>query len=167
MKVILYMAITANGMIAKENDDTPWSQEEWESYARKVKECGNLIIGRKTFEVTDKNDFKKIGNPFVVVVSSKKLSISKGAVFENSPEQALTLVKEKGFSQALICGGGGNNTSFMKAGLVNEIYLDVEPFIFGKGIPLFRPEEFEYKLELLEVNKLSSQTIQLHYKVLK
>ncbi len=26
MKVILYMAITPNGMIAKEDDSTPWSE---------------------------------------------------------------------------------------------------------------------------------------------
>jgi riboflavin biosynthesis pyrimidine reductase len=32
MKVILYMAITANGIIAKADDDTSWiSKEEWDS----------------------------------------------------------------------------------------------------------------------------------------
>ena len=48
MKVILYMAISANGYIAKLNHDTPWSDEELQSYSEKVKEAGNLIIGRTT-----------------------------------------------------------------------------------------------------------------------
>ena len=44
MKVILYMAISVNGYIAKPDHDTPWTQEEFGSYADKVKEIGNLII---------------------------------------------------------------------------------------------------------------------------
>lgn len=57
--------------------------------------------------------------------------------------------------------------AFMKEGLINEIYLDVEPLIFGKGIKLFADSDFEYNLELLEVNKLNENTVQLHYKVIK
>ncbi len=38
VKVTLYMAMTVNGYVAKENDETPWSDEEWESYS---KSCGS------------------------------------------------------------------------------------------------------------------------------
>ncbi len=165
MKVVLYMAITANGYIAKKNNETPWSDEEWESFSEKVKEIKNLIIGRKTFEIMDKeNEFQKIGNPFTVIVSNKEENNSN---FVNSPEQAIDLLKEKGFSKILVAGGGMLNSSFMQKGLIDEIYLDVEPFLFGKGINLFADNDFETKLELFETKQLSKNTIQLHYRILK
>ena len=36
MKVILYMAMSVNGYVATEQDETPWSDEEWESYHNAV-----------------------------------------------------------------------------------------------------------------------------------
>ncbi len=165
MKVILYMAITANGYIAKENDETPWYDEEWKSFAKIVRKCKNMIIGRKTFEImTKEGEFEKIGNPFTVVVSDKQKENSQ---FVDSPKNAINTMNEKGFGKILIAGGGMLNSSFMKEGLIDEIYLDIEPFLFGKGIKLFAENEFETKLELLETKQLSKNTIQLHYKILK
>lgn len=165
MKVVLYMAITANGYIAKGNNETPWSNEEWESFSSIVKKIGNLVIGRKTFEIMNQgNEFQKIGNPFTVIVSNKENNNSN---FVESPEDAIELLKEKGFSEILVAGGGKLNSSFMQKGLVDEIYLDIEPFFFGKGIKLFADNEFEAKLELLETKQLSKNTIQLHYRILK
>ena len=165
MKVVLYMAITANGYIAKENNETPWSDEEWESFSTKVKEIKNIVVGRKTFEIMEQGEeFQKIGNPFTVIVSNKKEDNSN---FVNSPEQAIKLLEEKGFSEILVAGGGILNSTFMQKGLVDEIYLDVEPFLFGKGIKLFADNDFETKLELLETKQLSKNTIQLHYRILK
>jgi len=162
------MAITANGYIAKENDDTPWSDEEWEAFNEIVKRTKNEVIGRRTLELFGEKGIEAMGSPFIVVLSSKEsTNHNKNIKFVSTPQEALKLLKEQGFEEALVAGGSILNTSFMKEGLVDEIYLDVEPFIFGKGIPLFQPEGFEYKLELLETNKLSSQTIQLHYKVIK
>lgn len=59
------------------------------------------------------------------------------------------------------------NASFIAAGLIDEIFLDVEPHLFGKGIKLFEGKNFEAKLKLLGVKKISKNEVQLHYKVLK
>ncbi|MEK6888227.1 MAG: dihydrofolate reductase family protein [Candidatus Aenigmatarchaeota archaeon] len=168
MKVILYMAMTVNGMIARENDDTPWSNVEWKNYAKKVKECGALIVGRRTYEIMKKgDDLKKIGNPFTVVVTSQKIESNKSFVFAKSPKDAFEIMKKRKFRKVLLGGGSMINASFMKAGLVDEIYLDVEPFVFGKGIKLFSDEGFEAKLKLIGTKKLSKNEIQLHYKVIR
>jgi len=165
MKVVLYMAITANGYIAKENNETPWSDEEWQSFSEKVKEIKNLVIGRKTFEIMEHGkEFQKIGNPFTVIVSNQNKNNSN---FVNSPEQAIELLEEKNFSEILVAGGGKLNSSFLQKGLIDEIYLDVEPFLFGKGTKLFAENDFEIKLELLETKQLSKNVIQLHYRILK
>lgn len=46
MKVVLYMATSINGYIATTNHETPWSDQEFESYSNKVKEVGNLVLGK-------------------------------------------------------------------------------------------------------------------------
>jgi len=146
-------------------NETPWSDEEWKSFSTKVKEIKNLVIGRKTFEIMEQGkEFQKIDNPFTVIVSNQNNNNSN---FVNSPEQAIDLLKQKGFSKILVAGGGILNSSFMQKGLVDEIYLDIEPFFFGKGIKLFANNDFETKLELLETKQLSKNTIQLHYRILK
>jgi dihydrofolate reductase len=88
-------------------------------------------------------------------------------VVSEGPKAVLQLLAEKGFSSAFIAGGGKVNASFLAEGLIDEIYLDVEPLLFSKGIPVIAPVDFEYDLQLLATKKLNDNTVQLHYKVLK
>ncbi len=168
MKIILYMAITANGMISKEDGETPWLETEWKSYNSTVKKFGNLIIGRKTYDLMKGDEFSGLGDPTIVVLTTgKNLKPAKNIIFVNTIQQALDVLKKKGFKTALVGGGGKLNSAFMKDGLVDEIYLDIEPLIFGKGIKLFADAKFEASLELIGIKKLSKNEIQLHYKVKK
>jgi dihydrofolate reductase len=50
-KTVLYMAISADGFIAGPDDETPWSEEEWESFKAFVKTCDAVLIGRRTYEI--------------------------------------------------------------------------------------------------------------------
>ncbi len=164
------MAITANGYIARKNDETPWSKEEWGSFFSKVKEAKNIVLGRKTFEMMKSNgNLKEIGDPLVIVVSNKMKNNldNPNYLFVNSPEQAIETLKEKGFNEVFIAGGAALNSSFMQKGLVDEIYLDIEPFVFGDGVKLFSENDFEANLELLSIKNLSKNVLQLHYRVIK
>ncbi len=164
------MAQTVNGYIATVSDETPWSDEEWNTYHSVVKRVGNIIIGRRTYEMMRKSDeFRQIGNPATVIVTSDPHLKSDNSqfYFAKSPREALKTLKVLGFKETLVGGGGQLNTSFMKEGLVDEIYLDVEPLMFGKGIPLFTSEDFDCNLELLGIKKLNANTVQLHYKVVR
>lgn len=53
----------------------------------------------------------------------------------------------------------------MKAGLVNELILVVEPVLFGAGLPLLKDIDHEYSLSLYDVKKLNDHTVQLHYRL--
>jgi len=168
MQVILYMATSVNGYIAKENNETPWFDEEWQSFSKFVKEVGNIVIGKNTYEIMKKDDeFRKIGNPFTVVVSKEDFVHNSNFAIVKSPKEALKILEKKNFAKALVAGGGMLNSSFMKDRLVNEIYLDVEPLVFGKGIKLFSDNDFDAKLELIRTKGLSKSTIQLHYRILE
>lgn len=161
------MAMTANGYIARLDDSTPWSNEEWEAYAEEVKKIGNIIIGYRTYEIMKDGEFEKIGNPLVIVVSSKQQPNDTHAIFVKTPEEALEVVLQKGFSTTTINGGSILLSSFAQKKLIDEVILDVEPFLFGKGIPLFKENDFEMALELKEVKKIGQNGIQLRYLVKK
>ncbi|MBI2405635.1 dihydrofolate reductase [Candidatus Microgenomates bacterium] len=168
MKVVLYMAVTGNGYIAKENDDTSWiSKEEWNSYSAIVRRTGNLVIGHRTYDIITKQpEFSEFEKVKIIIVSHNDFdTLSLNHVAVKTPEEALSLLKD--FKEVIVAGGSNLNSSFVEKGLIDEIYLDIEPIIFGKGIKLFTGDNFEAKLKLLETRKLTEDIIQLHYKVLK
>lgn len=170
MKTILYMAITANGLIARENGQTDFvSQNEWKNFSKAVKKSGNIVIRSRTFEVMQKEkEFSRLGKITVVVVSKKtKKTLLPNLFFVRSPKEALHLLKKMKFEIAMVAGGGALNASFLKQGLLDELFLDVMPSVLGFGIPLFRLGKSGVKLKLLEVKRLAKNEVQLHYKVVR
>ncbi|MDE1856905.1 MAG: dihydrofolate reductase [Candidatus Micrarchaeota archaeon] len=169
MKVILYMAVSANGMIAKLDDDTGWiSRKEWDSYSAIARKAGNIVVGRRTYSILTKQpEFKELKGVKLVAVSKKHSlrMVDRDHSIAVSPKAALRLLK--GFSKVVVAGGGILNKSFMKENLIDEVYLDVEPIILGKGIKLFSDADFSAKLELVGTRKISDNEIQLHYRVKK
>lgn len=168
MKVILYMGLTSNGFIAKEDDNTSWiSQEEWDSYSAFVRKVGCMIIGHRTYDILTKQpEFSELKEVKIVVISHKDFkTLASNHFTAKTPRKGLDVLKN--VDEVIVAGGGQINSVFMKEGLIDEIYLDVEPLVFGKGIQLFSPEDFEYELELIEINKLNQHTVQLHYQVIK
>ncbi len=168
MKVVLYMAMSVNGMIAKSDDDTSWiSKEEWDSYSAAVRAAACLVVGRRTYHILTKQpEFAELKKIKLVVVSKKGFkTIAPNHFVVHSPKEALGVLKD--FKKVIVAGGGTLNAAFLAENLVDEIFLDVEPIVIGKGIPLFRGKEFERKLKLLGQKKIADNEIQLHYKVFK
>ena len=168
MKVILYMAISLNGMIAKSDDDTSWiSKAEWDSYSLAVRTAENLIVGHRTYNVLTKQpEFAEFKDVKLVVVAQEDFqTLTQNHLVAHSPKEALKLLSD--FEQVVVAGGSALNASFVEENLVDEVFIDIEPIILGKGIPLFRSKDFERNLKLIGQKKISDNEIQLHYEVLK
>ncbi len=170
MKVILYMAQTINGVIARGNYKEDFlSHVNWREFVKLAEEIGCFIVGRKTYEEVQKwkeYNFDKVKAQKIIVSRDKKFNISGGYILANSPKDTLDQASKLGFSKVLLTGGGTLNSSFMKAGLVDEIIINIEPFVLGRGIRIFFDETFENKLKLTEVKKLNG-IVQLHYNIIK
>ena len=171
MQVILYMGISINGYIAKEDGNSEWtSEEDLKGFYEQSKNAGNIIMGRNTYLAASKSSYFPFPDALNVIVSHKQIENKWGdkvLITDKSPKEIMKMLKQKGFTTAFLAGGGQLNTSFVKEKLIDEIYLDVEPLVFGNGIKLFAEGDFEFELELLEAKKLTQNTIQLHYRVLK
>lgn len=127
-------------------------------------------MGKNTYIETSKYGYFPFPDALNIVVSNQEIENKWGdnvLITKKSPKDILNLLETKNFKTAFVAGGGQLNSSFLKENLIDEIYLDVEPLIFGKGIKVFSEADFEYDLKLMEVNKLNEDTIQLHYKILK
>lgn len=170
MTITLYMAMSINAMIADRNEKTSWSDEEWNSYCQMVASKGNVVVGAKTYPLYFDEDFAKMGDPLIVVLSKsgsiKEPRNGRKDVVVTSVDEALAVLKEKGFTDILVTGGGQVDTAFVEKNLIDEIYLDIEPFLFGKGIPLFYPFDLDLELELVDSKMINENTIQVHYKLI-
>src|SRR3989338_6467035 len=110
MKVILYMAISLNGMIAKSDDDTSWiSKEEWESYSLAVRTTRNLIVGHRTYGILTKQpEFSELKDVKLVVVAQEDFqTLSPNHSVAHSPKEALKLLSD--FEKVIIAGGSRLN----------------------------------------------------------
>lgn len=169
MKTILYMGITINGYIAKEDGDSEWtSDEDLQGFYKHSKSAGNIIMGKNTYDSALEYGYFPLPGAVNVVMTHQNNENKWGEkviITDKSPKEVLQMLEERGFKEAFLAGGGHLNSFFMKEGLIDEIYLDVEPLVFGKGIQVFADSDFEANLELLEVNKLNKNTVQLHYLV--
>lgn len=77
----------------------------------------------------------------------------------------MSLLEGRGHREAVIIGGAQTVSAFVRAALVDEFVLVVEPFLFGAGLPMLTGTDAELKLALLDVSKLNDDTIQLRYGV--
>lgn len=173
MKIILYMAMSANGIIAAETGDEEFlSHENWAKFCELAREFGNFIVGRKTYEAVKRwdggyNFDDLVGVEKIVISQDQNFKLDKGYTLASSPQDALTKLSEKGFEKALVTGGAKINSAFAKTNLLDEIILNVEPVFVGKGIPLFAPQDFELKTKIISVSKSKSEIVTLYYSVLK
>lgn len=165
------MAMSLNGMIARDDDREDFlSDEGWKYFVGLAREHGNFVIGRRTLEVVRENyeeGFDQLENLEKVVVSANKdYNLGEGYNLVCSPNEALDYLKAKNYSSALLTGGAKLNSSFAKAGLIDEIILNIEPVVIGSGKRLFEAEKFELAVELIDTQKFGAGGVRLRYRVI-
>ena len=166
-KVQVYIAISLDGYIAREDGSVDWLPQNSESsYDAFYNIVDTVIMGQTTYNqiltfgaypYKDKKSF---------VFTKNNQGNDDYAEFLSSVEK---FVKD-GFPGAgeniWVVGGSKIIESFLKQGAIDEITLTVIPVILGKGIALFQNGSKETKLELVKTEKFG-QLVDLHYKVKK
>lgn len=167
MKVILLMAMTADGMIAKNSmQPVDWTGKEDKHYfVRVTQKAGAMIMGSKTFDTIGR---VLPGRKNIVMTRDKKRqSNDPDLIFtDQTPGQILNDLSLQGFTSAALIGGSVVNTLFMKESLIDEIHVTIVPHFFGRGLTLFS-ESLDIPLELIDVEKITKVHVLLKYKVIK
>ena len=166
MKISLVMAITVDGKIAKHKNHFPdWTSKEDKSFFAEFSRKHKIVLmGYNTFKSFRKPLKDRLN---VVFTNQKNLEIYNNVLYVSGKiEDVIRGLEQQGYKSAVLGGGAHLNAQFLKSGLINEIFLTVEPIIFGQGISIFE-NEFEVNLELIKVKNLNNNTLLLRYKIIK
>ena len=167
MQITIYMAVSVDGFIAGPDNETPWSDAEWDNYNQYLGQNDVLVVGRTTHELMrDYDEYERLGNPQVIVVSSS-LECEEGVEVVKTPEQAIELASSKGFTSMLVGGGTQLNSTFLEQGLAQKLHLDIEPVALKSGISLFNQADGFHKFKLIQQEALSSGCISVDYEILQ
>lgn len=164
MKIILLMAVTADGKIAKSRNHFPdWtSKEDKKMFAAVTKKHGVVIMGERTFFTIKK---PLPGRLNVVFTFLKKPPQMKDVMWvKGNPKNVLDKLEKMGYKSAVLGGGSFLNTQFLEKKLINEIWLTIEPKIFGRGLGVF-DGDFDVNLKLMGAKKINKDTLLVKYKV--
>ena len=172
-KVILGLAVSLDGYIARENGDVDWlKMEDLTEGADEAKEFYNSIdaifFGRKTYqkglEMGGANGFGDISCYVFSRTAPPSDNVNLHFVSGNVKERVEELKRREG-KNILLMGGGEIATLFFEESLIDELIIGIQPTILGKGIPLFLPHERQTELKRFDVKTRKSGTVQISYRV--
>jgi dihydrofolate reductase len=166
MKVILMMAQSVDGIVARDKDHfTEWTcSSDKRLFKRITQEAGVLVMGSRTYAT--------IGKPLpgrLNVIFSRhpeRLPQGEGVLFTRSaPRDLLNDLWARGYKKTILGGGPMINSIFARDRLIDEILVTVSPRIFGSGLTLFA-EPLDLNLSLISTDRLDHDTVLLHYRVI-
>ena len=139
MKITAIANVSANGKVLlaeNPNHQAPKAGEEF--FIQKTVQAGNIIVGRKTFEVIQQlaggeTNIKHIFPNVEVVVISSSNNISRKYKVAGNIDEAIQHLQDKGFDEIIVGGGTNIYNSFLDKNLVTDVFFNVVPVITGGG----------------------------------
>jgi dihydrofolate reductase len=166
-KVVLGLGISLDGYIARPNGavDFLFMPKDY-SMGPFFKTIDTAIMGRKTYDVARTLGGGSFGKSMRGYVLSRSLPAGErdGVTFTNqTPATLIAEIRKRKGKDIWLMGGGELARDFLKADLVDELYLGIVPVLLGEGIPLF-PSGFPQRdFRLIENKSYSKGLISLKY----
>ncbi|HWY07283.1 MAG TPA: dihydrofolate reductase family protein [Candidatus Acidoferrales bacterium] len=172
-KVVLSLGISLDGYIARLDGsvDFLFMPKDY-PMGLFLKTIDTAIMGRKTYEVGLKmgggSAFVGSSTTYYVMSRSQAPGERGGVIFtKQTPAELIAQIRKNRGKNIWHMGGGELAREFLKADLVDEIYLGVVPVLLGEGLPLFPSGFPQRNFTLLENKTYSKGLIALKYKLLR
>lgn len=165
-KIILYIAISLDGFIAKEDGSIDWLtryEHSGEDYGFKelYNRIETVLVGGKTYrQIEDAYQGKEA---YVFTRKEPKQKADNIHFVRGDVKEVLNHLKLGNNKNIWLIGGAALVNQFLSADLIDEYIITVIPILLGKGISLFQGRNPEINLELLNVKSYDSGLVQLHY----
>lgn len=169
-KVILYIASSLDGYIAKPNDDLSFLQlvavegEDY-GYAAFKETVDTVLMGRKTFDWV----WKEIGavpHPELdtyIVTRTPRTPIGKTQFWTGDLSALVRQLKTQPGKHIYCDGGAEIVQALLREQLIDEMIISVVPVLLGSGTKLFKEGYLEQTCQLLSAKSFASGLVQLHY----
>ena len=166
----IIVATSKDGYIARDKDADPstvWtSREDKKRFVELSKRIGTIILGLNTFNTVPRDEHGNVrplkGRHHIVYADRAIAPHPDVEATMDKPDVLLKKLSDRGVREVAICGGASIYRMFYDAGLVDKIYLTVEPVAFGSGIP-FLKENIEDKFKLVKEETVGNGTIFREY----
>lgn len=169
-KIILQLAISADGYIEGPNGEYDWCfVEEEEDYGMNAFLTGidTLLMGRKTYDVMQSADEKYFTDKHWIVVSKTLKAISEGEIYDTDIISKVKRLKAAPGKDIWLFGGAELAKLLLEYHLIDGIEMAVHPILLGNGKPLFSGMQLRTPLRLVESIPYASGLVMMKYAVLK
>lgn len=169
-KVILSLAVSLDGYIAKPNGDVEWlkkipNPEKLDyGFSEFYKTIDTTIMGNNTYK-----EILGFGIPFPFqdkknfVISRTIKAATEFVHFATDVSNLVKDLKSKRGKDIWLIGGGQINTEFLNKGLIDQLLIRIAPIVIGEGLPLFANKPGEEIFKLIKTETFSTGIVQLTY----
>lgn len=173
MKIILAIVTSLNGKSTKNSQASKiWASKEDQSHFSSLIKQNNLIVMGSNTYLQVKSQIKNSPGKLRIIMTKhpQKYEIetipNQLEFSADTPKILIKKLEKRGYKNLLLVSGASLNTSFFKQKLINELWLTLEPKIFGTGHNLIDETNLNINLKLLSSRQLNSQgTLLLKYEI--
>ena len=164
-RFVAFVAESVDGRISLASKTLPdWtSKEDRRFFRRALAGFEAFVVGRNTYQAAAANLRKR--NTFVFSSRLRKTQ-KKGTVTFVNPSLVNLMELFRNYRTVAVLGGGMVYQAMLENDLLDEIFVTVEPLIFGRGKAMFVGGRRTIRLRLLSAKRLNQKgTMLLHYQV--
>lgn len=170
-KITLIMVSSVNGVVAqnKVENSFEWnSPEDRQQFMQRISNIGTVLMGSNTFKSIGSKPYPDI-DFYVLTHQPDQFRTYPSVQYVNGDiEKICYRLKAKGVRHLALLGGPETNTPFFEKGLVDEIFLTIEPILMPGGMQMVSTITAPIDLRLNEISTLANgNTLLVHYLVEK
>jgi len=172
-KLILYIAMSLDGCIAKPNDDLDFLEmvqqtNEDYGYSDFMNNVDTIITGRKTYDWVMKmvTIYPNADKKTYIITRQKRESNGNLEFYTGDLKELVIRLKNENGKNIFCEGGAEIVNELLNFKLIDECIISIVPTILGDGIRLFKRGFPEQKFELISSESFKSGLVQLHYRMI-
>ena len=167
IKFIAFIASSIDGRIAKSHySGTDWtSKEDWNFFQKSLNKMDAVVVGHNTYKTV----VGRLKKRNTLVLTAKIIQPkTKGMVTFFNPRKSdlRRFLQNKNYKTIAVLGGAQIYDFCLRHGMIDELFVTIEPYVFTTGIPMFAGNKFKkHNFILKSVKKLNKKgTLLLKYK---
>jgi dihydrofolate reductase len=172
-KVIVHIATSADGYIARPDGDLAWltsrpAPEGFYGLGAFMRSIDTKVLGRKTYDVSRRMGAKVDPKTRTIVFSRHPPppDAPAGVEFVGGAIRAFVhRLREEPGKDVWLMGGGELIASFLDEESIDHFVISVVPVLIGDGIPLIARRHRHVPLRLQSVERFDDGLVQFHYDV--
>ena len=164
IKIDIYLVMSLDGIVAlDENQDISAysSREDRQFFLESLKNYDSMLMGKSCYVKDAPSGIRRI----ILTHHPPEGHDPQDYYLAGPACDIYKKLSAMGCKKTALIGGPHTCFAFLKEGLVNDLYLSVEPVTLGQGIRLFTDQALHTRWTLAGIRQLNDQgTLVLHYR---